>query len=126
MTLSHTVFTPSPWDTSLRDSAKGAAQAETQTTMTDYESLRRQCRTLESLLDVKLTSYSRLAANIGRGPTETGSSTSGERWQDLEEEIDGLLEKVCSLLLLSRRRRLMLTFSCVISYKRQTANCQIS
>jgi Golgi SNAP receptor complex protein 1 len=62
--------------------------------MTDYESLRRECRTLESLLDVKLTSYSRLAANIGRGTSDAGSSTSGERWQDLEGEIDGLLEKV--------------------------------
>lgn len=65
--------------------------------MTDYESLRRQCRTLESLLDVKLTSYSRLAANIGRGTSELGASSSGERWQDLEGEIDGLLEKVCTV-----------------------------
>ena len=66
--------------------------------MTDYESLRRQCRTLESLLDVKLTSYSRLAANIGRGTSDVGTSTSGERWQDLEEEINGLLEKVSMML----------------------------
>lgn len=60
--------------------------------MADYESLRRQCRTLESLLDAKLASYSRLATTIGTNDVEASGST--DRWRDLEEEIDGLLEKV--------------------------------
>lgn len=61
--------------------------------MATYDSLRRQCRTLESLLDSKLTSYSRLAANIGR-EEDVEASGSSDRWKDLEEELDGLLEKV--------------------------------
>ena len=61
--------------------------------MSTYDNLRRQCRTLESLLDAKLTSYSRLAANAEREDLE--ASGSSDRWMDLEEEVDGLLEKVC-------------------------------
>lgn len=60
--------------------------------MSTYDNLRRQCRTLESLLDAKLTSYARLAANAEREDLE--ASGASERWVDLEEEVDGLLEKV--------------------------------
>lgn len=60
--------------------------------MSIYDSLRRECRTLESLLDTKLTSYSRLAANLGVDD-DVEASGSQERWADLEEEVDGLLEK---------------------------------
>ena len=61
--------------------------------MSTYDTLRRECRTLESLLDAKLTSYSRLAANLGVDD-DVEASGSQERWVDLEEEVDGLLEKV--------------------------------
>ncbi|KAI5121833.1 hypothetical protein M0805_003267 [Coniferiporia weirii] len=61
--------------------------------MSSYDILRRQCRTLESLLDTKLTSYSRLAANIGH-EQDLEASGSSDRWADLEEEVDGLLEKL--------------------------------
>jgi len=61
--------------------------------MSNYDDLRRQCRTLESRLDAKLTSYSRLAANIGRSD-DLEASGSNDRWRDMEEEIDGLLEKL--------------------------------
>ena len=61
--------------------------------MSTYDTLRRECRTLESLLDAKLTSYSRLAANLGVDD-DVEASGSQERWADLEEEVDGLLEKV--------------------------------
>ncbi|PAV22576.1 v-SNARE [Pyrrhoderma noxium] len=60
--------------------------------MSTYDNLRRQCRTLESLLDAKLTSYSRLAANAEQEDLE--ASGSADRWRDLEEEVDGLLEKL--------------------------------
>ncbi len=68
--------------------------------MATYDSLRRQCRTLESLLDSKLTSYSRLAANIGR-EDDVETSGSSDRWIDLEAELDGLLEKVCYVVEIS-------------------------
>jgi hypothetical protein len=61
--------------------------------MSSYETLRRQSRTLESLLDAKLTSYTALASSISRGQDiETGGSS--ERWKDLESEVEGLLDKV--------------------------------
>ena len=60
--------------------------------MSKYEVLRRQCRSLESTRDAKLTSYSRLAANAEREDLE--ASGSSDRWKDLEDELEGLLEKV--------------------------------
>lgn len=69
--------------------------------MSTYDSLRRECRTLESLLDTKLASYARLASTIGREPADVEASGSADRWSDLEEEVDGLLEKVCSTCYLS-------------------------
>jgi len=50
--------------------------------------------TLESLLDSKLTSYSRLATAIAREEDDVEASGSSERWRNLEEEVDGLLEKL--------------------------------
>ncbi|KAG9098157.1 hypothetical protein FRC06_006745 [Ceratobasidium sp. 370] len=61
--------------------------------MTTYESLRRQCRTLEALVNDKLTSYSRLAVTLSSGG-DVEAGTSAARWSDMEEEIEGLLEKV--------------------------------
>ncbi|KDQ63111.1 hypothetical protein JAAARDRAFT_202618 [Jaapia argillacea MUCL 33604] len=61
--------------------------------MSTYESLHRQCQTLESLFDVKLTSYSRLASTIGT-PSDVESNGSSERWRDLENEVGDLLEKL--------------------------------
>lgn len=63
--------------------------------MTDYDSLHRQCRTLESLFDTKLTSYSRLATTITRHQDDVEAGGSVERWKDLEAEVDELLQKVC-------------------------------
>lgn len=66
-------------------------------TMATYDSLHRQCRTLESLFDSKLTSYSRLASTISNPNSDIEASGSGERWEDLQNEIDDLLENVrCS------------------------------
>ncbi|KAH9951013.1 V-snare-domain-containing protein [Amylocystis lapponica] len=52
--------------------------------MSTYDSLHRQCRTLESLFDTKLTSYS-------RGPR---GKRLEERWKDLEVEVEELLQKL--------------------------------
>jgi hypothetical protein len=63
--------------------------------MSTYDSLHRQCRTLESLFDTKLTSYSRLASTITRPSVEdVEASGASERWKDLEVEVDELLYKV--------------------------------
>jgi hypothetical protein len=69
--------------------------------MATYDSLHRQCRTLESLFDSKLTSYSRLASTISRNDTDVEASGSGERWKDLQNEVEDLLENVRFLTLLS-------------------------
>ncbi|KAG6873215.1 hypothetical protein C0995_001569 [Termitomyces sp. Mi166 len=61
--------------------------------MSDYEQLHRQCRTLENLFDTKLTSYSKLSASISRTHGDLEANGSGERWRDLEAELDDLLEK---------------------------------
>jgi len=61
--------------------------------MATYDSLRRQSRTLESLVDAKLTAYSRLASSISLGQdVEAGGSAA--RREDMEQEIEGLLEKL--------------------------------
>lgn len=64
--------------------------------MSTYDSLHRQCRTLESLFDSKLTSYSRLASTITRpGVEDVEASGASERWKDLEVEVEELFYKVC-------------------------------
>jgi len=62
--------------------------------MATYDSLHRQCRTLESLFDAKLTSYSRLASTVTRNTEDLESSGSSERWKDLEVEVEELLQKL--------------------------------
>ncbi|KAN0100385.1 hypothetical protein V8E55_000369 [Tylopilus felleus] len=62
--------------------------------MATYDSLHRQCRTLESLFDSKLTSYARLASAIVKNQDDVESSGSRERWRDLQSEVEDLLEKI--------------------------------
>jgi hypothetical protein len=66
--------------------------------MANYDSLHRQCRTLESLFDAKLTSYARLAASISRAGTDDADLEAGPSWREAESEVADLLEKVRSLL----------------------------
>jgi len=61
--------------------------------MANYDSLHRQCRTLESLFDAKLTSYSRLAASISRAGTHDDVE-AGPSWREAESEVEDLLEKL--------------------------------
>ncbi|KAL6307692.1 V-snare-domain-containing protein [Sparassis latifolia] len=62
--------------------------------MSTYDALHRQCRTLESLFDTKLTSYSRLASTITRNQEDIEAGGSSERWKDLEIEVEELLQKL--------------------------------
>jgi Golgi SNAP receptor complex protein 1 len=64
--------------------------------MTTYDSLRRQARTLESVLDAKMAAYSRLGTNLGAQGAAASELEAGtrERWSDLEAEVEGLVEKV--------------------------------
>jgi hypothetical protein len=67
--------------------------------MATYDALHRQCRTLESLFDAKLTTYTRLASSISRGEhNDLEASGSNERWKDVELEVEDLLEKVKIML----------------------------
>ena len=77
----------------LRSTATAATYSPT--TMSEYDSLHRQCRTLESLFDSKLTSYARLASTITRNQDDVEAGGSAERWKDLEVEVEDLLQKVC-------------------------------
>ncbi|KAI0046612.1 v-SNARE protein [Auriscalpium vulgare] len=65
--------------------------------MATYDSLHRQCRTLESLFDTKLTAYARLASSISRaGPADSEDSDleAGWRGREAEAEVEELLEKL--------------------------------
>ena len=62
--------------------------------MSTYDTLHRQCRTLESLFDTKLMSYARLASTVTRNPDDLEAGGSAERWQVLEWEVEELLQKV--------------------------------
>ena len=70
--------------------------------MATYDSLHRQCRTLEALFDTKLTAYARLASSITRSQDDVEAGGSTERWKDLENEVDELLEKVRPLVCRAR------------------------
>ncbi|KAF8527415.1 V-snare-domain-containing protein [Hysterangium stoloniferum] len=59
-----------------------------------YDSLRRQARTLELLLDTKLAAYSRVVSTITKSGNDIESSGSTDRWQDLEAEVGDILEKL--------------------------------
>lgn len=74
--------------------SSSAHEAPSVSVMATYDSLHRQCRTLESLFDTKLTSYSRLASTITRNQDDLEAGGSSERWRDMEAEVDELLEKV--------------------------------
>jgi len=62
--------------------------------MTTYDSLRRQARTLESVLDAKMAAYSRLGTGLGGHDASELEAGAQERWSDLEAEVEGLFEKV--------------------------------
>jgi Golgi SNAP receptor complex protein 1 len=62
--------------------------------MATYDSLHRQCRTLESLFDSKLTAYARLASSITKNEDDVEASGSRERWRDIQGEVEDLLEKL--------------------------------
>jgi len=63
-------------------------------TMSNYDNLHRQCRTLENQFDVKLASYSQLVSSFSRSKPDLEASGSLERWQELETELEELLEKL--------------------------------
>jgi Golgi SNAP receptor complex protein 1 len=62
--------------------------------MSTYDSLRRQARTLESVLDGKMAAYSRLGTRLDTHDISELEAGRQERWSDLEAEIEGLLDKV--------------------------------
>jgi len=72
--------------------------------MATYDSLRRQARTLESVLDAKMAAYSRLGTGLGEHDASDLEAGAHDRWSNLEAEVEGLIEKVrvnlrCKLLM---------------------------
>jgi Golgi SNAP receptor complex protein 1 len=64
--------------------------------MATYDAVHRQCRTLESIFDTKLTTYTRLASELSSSQNQdVEASGSPQRWKDVEMELEELLEKVC-------------------------------
>lgn len=60
-----------------------------------YDSLRKQSRTLEGLVETKLSSYSKLAQSVTRSASDLeAGSTDSERFGDLGNDLEELLEKV--------------------------------
>jgi Golgi SNAP receptor complex protein 1 len=68
--------------------------------MSTYDALHRQCRTLESLFDTKLTAYARLASSSAStsqqpsGDIELGEGPGIRTEAEAEDELGDLLEKV--------------------------------
>ncbi len=116
--LYHTL--PSPLHSTL---PTFSFSSRTGTDMSTYDSLHRQCRTLEALFDTKLTAYARLASSITRNHEDLEAGGSGERWRDLEHEVDELLEKVRHLLPDALACIQNLAGVMHTSYKRSTTSC---
>jgi len=65
--------------------------------MTTYDAIRRQLRTLESNVDAKLTTYSKVASSIPRASSYDLDAGIGGSSHELEVEIDGLLDRLRDL-----------------------------
>ena len=64
-----------------------------------WDNARKHARALETALDLKLASYSRIAHRITRGPGQSSSSISADEdgaggYKLVEEEVEELLSKV--------------------------------
>uniref|UniRef100_A0A0E0N973 Golgi SNAP receptor complex member 1 n=1 Tax=Oryza rufipogon TaxID=4529 RepID=A0A0E0N973_ORYRU len=79
---------------SASDAAAAAAALELQES--GWEELRREARKLEGDLDVKLSSYARLAARSSSAADAASASSPSERssWKSMEFEIQSLLDKL--------------------------------
>ncbi|KAG8783442.1 hypothetical protein FRC15_005183 [Serendipita sp. 397] len=62
--------------------------------MANYDTLRRQARTLESVLEGKMAAYSRLGTNLGAHDEVELEAGVQDRWSNLEAEVEGLFEKL--------------------------------
>lgn len=77
-----------------------ATKEEIGTMSTSWENTRKHARALEARLETKLTSYSKLAAQISSGSPRPSSDKLSEQeegiggYKLMEEEIEELLEKV--------------------------------
>lgn len=62
-----------------------------------WDNARRHARALETALDAKLASYSRIASAIARGPGGSSTDDGPGGYKLVEEEIEELLAKVSNL-----------------------------
>jgi golgi SNAP receptor complex member 1 len=77
------------------------ASNDLSTSAHSWEYLRKQARQLENELEQKLTSYSKIAAQVGRVGYEPGSKEgegiTGNSSEAMELELEELIKKVISL-----------------------------
>lgn len=66
-----------------------------------WDNARRHARALETALDAKLATYSRIANTISRGPGGPSTEDGQGGYKLVEEEIEELLAKVLFLLCLA-------------------------
>jgi Golgi SNAP receptor complex protein 1 len=59
-----------------------------------WENARRHARALETALDAKLATYSRIANTITRGPGQGSSDDGPGGYKLVEEEMEELISKV--------------------------------
>ncbi|XP_074272904.1 Golgi SNAP receptor complex member 1-2 [Silene latifolia] len=62
-----------------------------------WEELRKEARKIEGDLDVKLSSYAKLASRSSQGFVDSGSPSSSRSWKSMEMEIQSLLEKLVDI-----------------------------
>ena len=72
--------------------------------MSSWDNARRHARALETALDAKLSTYSKIASTITRSGAGSSSKPDAEELEDgaggyklVEEEIEELISKVCLL-----------------------------
>lgn len=80
----------------MMSSSDAAATASLELQESGWEELRREARKLEGDLDVKLSSYARLAARSSSSSASGAASPSADRssWKSMEIEILSLLGKL--------------------------------
>jgi len=80
----------------MMSSSDDAAAAALELQESGWEELRREARKLEGDLDVKLSSYARLAARSSSSSASGAASPTADRssWKSMEFEIQSLLGKL--------------------------------
>lgn len=86
----------SPSPATLHTPLSNLTSNDLSTSAHSWEYLRKQARQFENELEQKLTSYSKIAAQVGRsvGYSKEGEGTTGNSSEAMELELEELIKKV--------------------------------